>query len=110
MDSSKLDDGVKVLELADAIQQAIIAQSTPKDRNDAPSGAYGVYIAYDTELVLNALCWSMANFIVQSGDFPSVRERKRAVDKMAKRIMTYCPKVEQMMEVLGPTVPPNDNR
>ena len=40
MDSSKLDDGVKVLELADAIQQAIIAQSTPKDRNDAPSGAW----------------------------------------------------------------------
>lgn len=109
MDTPNPQDGIKVLELADAIQQSIIAQSTPKDRQDAPSGAYGVHIAYDTELVLNALCWSMANFIVQSGDFPGRHDRKRAVAELGKRILTYCPQIERMMEVLGPTVPPNDN-
>jgi hypothetical protein len=28
---------------------------------------------------------------------------------LGKRILTYCPQVERMMELLGPTVPPNDN-
>ena len=89
--------GLKFMELAQAIQEAIIEASAPHSRQSTDAGGMITRLSYDVDVVLSALSWAMASFIVQSGNYPTRRDRKRAVEEAARQILSFCPQVETVV-------------
>jgi hypothetical protein len=102
MGNPNLDMGFEVVKLGNDIQEFILARSNPTSR--APTGLGGIssVASYDVEQVLSGLCWALANFIVQSGEFPTRQARKAAAKTVEHRLITFYPQVERIIGNLTP--------
>lgn len=98
--------GHAVVKLGNDIQEMIIAQSNPRGRAPTGQGGIGTVVSYDVEEVLSALCWAAANFIVQSGEFPTRHDRKRAAKVMERRLLAFFPQIESLLADFGPPTTP----
>ena len=101
MSGSEYEKGLAVVKLGNDIQELIIARSDPRERAATGQGGIDTMISYDIDDVLSALCWAAASFIVQSGQFPTRQERKRAAKLLELNVLRFCPEVEQVLVELG---------
>lgn len=109
MENAETHEGWDILKLGNDIQELILAANNPGDRFVTGQGGIKTMVSYDIDHVLSALCWATANFIVQSGAFPTRHDRKRAVKLIEGRISSFCPQVERFLDQLGTPKPSKPN-
>jgi hypothetical protein len=84
--------------LTTALMEAIFATGATR-YHDGP--ARGAELIYSPQEIVSACNWVAATVVVQSGEYPTLRERKALANGMAKQFVGFCTTVEGMLANMG---------
>lgn len=88
----------RMMPMVIAFNEAIIQLSNPRDDVMTNHGMHGALVAYHSDEVLAALMWVAAGVAVQSGDFPTSRERKVLVREMGDQFRQMCSEIDEQLK------------